>query len=150
MTSDLSIYFNTVVSKDLLDLCTDKAISQGSTRSVYKSALAADEVLKFETSARRFQNILEWETWQIVQYFPKHKRWFVPCVSISDCGTILIQKYARDLEESELLAELPVYFADIKRENFGMFNGQVVCRDYGNTFLIDRGFNTTRMKKADW
>lgn len=148
MVEPIKEYFPGTIAGDLLYLCVDKQIGDGSTRKVFKSSLVPNTVFKFETTSQRFQNILEWETWEIVKTY-KHKLWFAPCLRISDCGTILVQAFCRDLEDNELPEEIPSFFADIKRENFGMYEGHVVCRDYGNTFLIDKGLNN-KMKKAEW
>src|SRR6267154_323177 len=111
---DVRSYFINVISQDLLSLVVGDVISVGSTRTVYR-ATEASKVVKFETIERRFQNIMEWETWQIVKD-TKYKLWFAPCVDISPCGTILVQKFCRDLEDRELLDEIPAFFADVKRE----------------------------------
>ena len=145
--SEVRANFPGTLAKDMLSLCLGEAIGEGSTRTVYRST-NPDYVYKFETSARRFQNIMEWETWDIIR-LTKHKLWFVPCVDIADCGTILVQKYARPLEIHELPEDIPAYFADVKQSNWGMYQGHPCCLDYGNTFLIDKGVNN-KMRKAEW
>lgn len=146
--TELATYFNNAISRDLFQLCTGAKLADGSTRTVFKLALNPSQVLKYETVAGRFQNIMEWETWQMVRW-TKFAKWFAPCHHISDCGTILIQEYCRDLTNDEIPEELPAFFTDIKRENFGMHGGNVVCRDYGLSLLMDRGL-TNKMKKAEW
>ena len=140
-------FFRGTIACDLLSLCIGDMIGAGSTRTVFRTP-DPEIVLKFETSAQRFQNIMEWETWQIVKD-TNYKEWFVPCINIADCGSILKQNFARDMEPNEVPETLPAFFADVKKENFGMYNGHVVCRDYGNHMLIDRGL-TKKMIKADW
>ncbi|MBG6194786.1 hypothetical protein IWQ52_002300 [Labrenzia sp. EL_159] len=46
----------------------------------------------------------------------------------------------------ELPDKLPTFLTDIKRENFGLFDGRLVCIDYATT-IMDA---STRLKKADW
>lgn len=140
-------YFTNTISGDFLQLFAGDAIAAGSTRIVCKG-INNSTVIKFETCAKRFQNIMEWETWQIIKHTP-FKRWFAPCIDISDNGAILIQEFCRDMELKELPEELPAFFCDIKKDNFGIYNDLVVCRDYGNSYLIDNGANK-RMKKAEW
>lgn len=140
-------YFTNTIAQDLFDLVAPECIAIGSTRTVFRAN--SKQVFKFETNAKRFQNIIEWETWEIVKH-TKFAKWFAPCIDISNNGAILAQEFCRDLEDSELPEEVPVFLCDIKRSNFGMLDGNVVCRDYGNNYLIDRGFNTKKMKKAEW
>ncbi len=140
-------YFQNTISNDLFSLCVGSLVAVGSSRTVFRAS-NPEFVYKFETSAHSFQNMMEWETWQIVKD-TKHKKWFAPCSAISDCGTVLAQVYCRDLEINELPEELPAFFADVKRDNFGIYKNQIVCRDYGNHFLIDRGL-TNKMIKAEW
>lgn len=140
-------HFTNTIAQDFLDLFAAEIISEGSTRTVYRS-INRDYVIKFETYAKRFQNVVEWETWSIAKH-TKFKDWFCPCSDISSNGTILIQRFARDLEEAEWPKELPSFFADVKPENFGWLDGKVVCRDYGNSYLIDKGFSS-KMTKVQW
>jgi hypothetical protein len=148
----MSIYdcFPTVVSKDLFELVCGTKLGEGVARQVYRSNLDPSTVLKFETSAGSFQNILEWETWEAVKFTP-YVKWFTPCVCISSCGTVLVQKFARNVEDIDIAAHshLPAFFTDIKKDNWGVLDGQLVCRDYGRTLLLDRGLSK-KLRKADW
>lgn len=144
---EVQAYFTNTIANDLLNLFARRHIADGSTRTVYR--INTEQIAKFECDAGRFQNVMEWETWEIVKH-TKYKEWFAPCIEISDNGSILVQAFCRDLEPAELPEKLPVFFCDVKKENFGMYEGHVVCRDYGNSYLIDRGFNTKKMKKAEW
>lgn len=44
---------------------------------------------------------------------------------------------------------MPSFFSDLKYQNFGMLEGQVVAHDYGYSNLISMGA-TSRMRKANW
>lgn len=44
---------------------------------------------------------------------------------------------------------MPVFLTDFKPENFGLLNGRVVCHDYGNHLLHERGMSTA-MRNAPW
>jgi hypothetical protein len=146
--SDTEKYFSNTISNDLFALVAGKIVDIGSTREVFRDSRDTNHVLKFETGAQRFQNVMEWETWQVVKWTPQ-KFWFAPCADISPNGSILVMKYCRDMEDDELPEELPAFFADIKRSNFGIYDGHVVARDYGNSYLIDRGL-TRKMRKVEW
>jgi len=148
MTTDTEGYFNNTISKDLLALVTGKYIGKGVAREVFKSALNPDHVFKFEVLNASFQNALEWEAWDAVR-MTKYAKWFCPCVHISSCGTVLIQRYARNIESHELPTEVPAFFTDLKAENWGILDGRPVCRDYGRSLLMDRGLSN-KMRKAEW
>jgi hypothetical protein len=141
-------YFNNVVSKDLLGLVCSKKLGSGVSREVYQYALNPDYVIKFETDAGSFQNILEWETWENVR-FTKHAKWFAPCSHISPCGTVLLQYYASPISSYDLPEKVPAFFTDLKLKNFGRFKDNIVCLDYGRNLLMSNGL-TSRMKKAEW
>lgn len=135
-------------------LCGEK-IGRGMSRDVFECTLLRDYVVKVETRAGFFQNIIEWETWKIVQNTPA-SRWFAECKWISPSGIILIQERTRPPAPAEFLDKIPVWFTDTKRTNWGMAstnreNKQVlVCHDYGTSLMLQDGTSTKRMKKADW
>ena len=83
-------------------------------------------------------------------------RWFAECKCISPNGKILIMEQSRRPSTSELLAEIPIWFTDVKVANWGMVKSRdgstelLVCHDYGYSNILYRGTRTKRMKKADW
>jgi len=93
--------------------------------------------------------VMEWQVWDRVAWVEGIKDWFCPLVGISNCGTVLIQKKAIDLRKEELPERVPSFFTDLKTENWGMYNGKPVIRDYGTHLLMERGM-TKAMKKAKW
>jgi hypothetical protein len=155
MASELqSLYFNVnTITCDFFHLICSERLGKGVAREVYRSAFDPTMVFKFEKDAGSFQNIMEWETWQNVKFTADLKndyaQYFAPCLGISPCGTILAQRYARPLQDEELPKELPAFFTDIKKSNFGILNNKVVCVDYGNNLLMTRGL-THKKIKADW
>lgn len=126
-------------------LCGD-LIGQGVARRVYQSNLAEDEVVKIESSAGSFQNVLEWETWRDVRETP-WARFFAPCVAISPCGVALIQK--RTKRPATYPDWMPAFFTDFKRSNYGMLGHEFVCHDYGTNLLMQTGL-TKRLRKVKW
>lgn len=138
-------------------LCAD-LIGRGMSRNVFSSKLLPDCVVKVEEDAGRFQNIVEWETWQRVKDTP-HARWFAACRWISPNGTILIMERTRTPAPQEYPDKMPVFLCDFKRTNYGMArsaprNGKLgkewlVCHDYGTHLMFENGM-TKRLKKADW
>src|SRR5690348_2007012 len=113
--SETNTYFTNTISSDLLALVTSTRLGKGVAREVFRYALDPAYVIKFETASGSFQNILEWETWDAVR-MTKWAKWFAPCKCISPCGTVLIQNYAKDIDELDKLpAEIPIFLTDLKR-----------------------------------
>lgn len=135
-------------------LCGEK-IGRGMSREVFECALLPGHVVKVETNAHRFQNIMEWETWQIVQRTAA-SRWFAACKWISPNGKVLIQERTRPPAPSEFVDRVPVWFTDLKRTNWGMAVTSrdskqfLVCHDYGTSLMLQEGTITKRLKKAEW
>jgi hypothetical protein len=139
-------------------LCGAK-LGQGMSREVFECALLPGYVVKVETERERFQNVMEWETWQIVQG-TSASRWFAECRWISPNGKVLIQERTRPAGHAEFVERVPVWFTDLKRTNWGMAKAQhkdgqpgkewLVCHDYGTSLMLQDGTTTKRLKKADW
>ena len=148
------LYFNAnVITSDLFRLMCGEKLGRGIAREVYRSALDPTLVIKIEADAGSFQNIIEWETWDTVRFTADTKqdyaKYFAPCIAISPSGTVLVQKYARPVDYTELPEQVPKFFTDLKKENFGLIDGKIVCIDYGNNLLMTNGLST-KLKKADW
>jgi hypothetical protein len=110
-------------------ICGDK-LGEGMSREVFVYRPDHRFVIKFENGARMFQNLVEWEAWSFLKG-TKRARWFAPCHDISSAGSILIQERARPLIAKENLLKVPKFLTDIKRDNFGVIDGKIVCFDYG-------------------
>jgi hypothetical protein len=106
-------------------------LGSGMSRHVYDHPSDPTKVIKAETTAGRFQNVMEWEFWQAYKHAPAVARWLAPCHEISNSGAFLIMTKARDLDESEKPSHLPKFLTDHKLGNFGKIGKQIVCRDYG-------------------
>lgn len=139
------------VTRDFMELFLGRKLGQGMSRSVYVCRQDEEHVLKIELSAGRFQNVIEWEVWETVKE-TKYKKWFAPCVAISPCGTILIQKRAEQLPKNQYPKKIPAFFRDIKYQNFGMINKQFVCLDYGTAHIeaLNRYLNGKLIKASFW
>jgi hypothetical protein len=135
-------------------LCGD-LIGRGMSRTVYECALLPDCVVKIETDPHRFQNVIEWETWRMVESAAA-SRWFAECKWISPNGKVLVQERTRPPAPLEFLEKVPVWFTDLKRTNWGMSKTNredkqyLVCHDYGTSLMLQEGTSTKRLKKADW
>lgn len=134
--------------RDAFRLLTDRKIGSGMSRTVYTSTILPDCVIKIERGAGHFQNVIEWETWQRLKDTP-FARWLAPCEFISPGGSVLVMKKTIPAREDEYLDRMPVFLTDLKRANYGIYNGNLVCHDYGTNLLMDHGM-TKRMRKAHW
>jgi hypothetical protein len=132
-----------LAKSDALDfLCGGRLLGEGSFRSVYgylsTGGNFAIKIAKCDYGIRC--NIEEYNTWQDLSHF-QVSRWFAPCVSISKAGTILLQDYTENLRPGKY--KIPAFFEDVKPENFGLLNGKIVCRDYGQSSLRLKGMKAT-------
>ena len=112
---------------------TGKHLGGGMSREVFVHPTDPTKVIKVENSAGKFQNVLEWQTWQDFKYAPKVAKWLAPCHSISDSGTFLIMSRTDPLPIKRLPAKLPQFITDHKIENMGLLDNRVVCHDYAYT-----------------
>lgn len=135
------------IRTDLLSVLLAKPIGRGAARVVFETYLDPKIVVKVENQMQSFQNPIEWERWNMVVGTPAAK-WFAPCVRISPCGTVLIQKKAIPAQPHQYPKKVPAFFTDLKRTNFGIIDGKFVCVDYGS--LGGEGLYSTKMRKADW
>lgn len=140
--------FNRVVESDFFQLICGEMIGKGSFRQVWSCLIDPSVVIKIENGAGSFSNIHEWDVWcDAEDRGDEIRKWFAPCVSISPCGSVLVQKRTRPARKYPDM--IPAFMADTKRQNFGMYGRNFVAHDYGNHRLYNSGF-TKRMKKADW
>lgn len=139
-------FFANTVSGDFFALMCGPLIGEGQYRSVYECSMRSDLVVKFDIASRSFQNPSEWMNWVAHENTPKVSRWLAPCIAISPCGTILLQKRTTPALRKAYPAKLPAFLGDLKRSNFGMLNGHLVCHDYG---MINYDLSL-RERKADW
>lgn len=124
-------------------------IGEGCYRKVHECRLDPSLVIKLEKTYDTFSNIMEWKVWQEVEYSP-FKKWFAPCVFMSDNGDVLIQKKVDPISKRDKLPDsIPAFLSDIKPENFGFFEGRLVCSDYGS-LPITAQWSEKKMKKANW
>lgn len=148
---------NPIIWREAFNVLCDERIGYGMSRSVFTSKLLPECVVKIEDSAGRFQNVVEWETWQRVKD-TDYSRWFAACKWISPCGAVLIMERTRPPAPDEFLDKMPAFLCDFKRTNYGMLapgpsrtgkDDFLVCHDYGTHLMFENGM-TKRMRKAEW
>lgn len=149
---------NGFIHKEAFWVLAGDLIGSGMSRKTYACATNKDWVVKVEEDSRRFQNVMEWETWKDVRDTPFAK-WFAPCIHISPCGGVLIMGRTELAGQSEYPEKMPAFLTDFKRTNYGMYTTvnpktkkktrHIACHDYGTALLIQTGL-TKRMKNANW
>lgn len=122
----------------------------GMSRWVYTSEVFPDIVIKIERRGKVFQNIVEYETWTHVEH-TWAAQFFAPVVDISDCGRFLVMKRTKPVTMKTLrkTTRVPVFLSDLKRTNYGLYKGRLVCHDYGTNLLRTYGLGV-KFKKAGW
>lgn len=125
-------------------------LGEGTHRDVYVFTKDHKWVVKIEKdmSDLQFINAMEWQNWNWNLYFEVLNKFLAPCLTISKCGRILIQRRAKreiDGGSSKYPTHLPNWITDIKRQNFGWIGKRFVCIDYPH--LINIQF---RMRKAKY
>jgi hypothetical protein len=141
-------YFSSVVAREFSDMVIGESLGAGAFREVFAWELDPTLVVKFETAAGSFSNVREHDVWERIRDTELAK-WFAPVVRISSCGSVLLMKRTKPITTAELPDKVPAFFTDLKRDNWGRLGKQIVCHDYGNHLLLEKGM-TSRMRKANW
>lgn len=139
---------NSTVHREAFWLLAGQQLGVGMSRKVYVCDLDREWVLKVEDDAGRFQNVMEWETWQAVKG-TQFEKWFAPCHHISPSGSVLVMARTTPAVPAKYPKRMPVFLSDFKRSNYGLYKGRIVCHDYGTNLLMDWG-KTTRLRAAHW
>ena len=137
------------VTTDFLRLFCGDLIGEGVGREVYEYAMDPTKVIKVETTARSFQNVIEWETWRDLEG-TEYAKWLAPCRQISDCGIVLIQDRVEPMRANHKRRKLPSWLTDFKTDNYGVIRDQVVACDYGMNLLINNGAFSGSLQYPNW
>lgn len=134
--------------EDAFNLLCGEKIGEGAYRTVYACRVRPDLVVKVENADFRvFANVFEQKFWDDHQFCEKVARWLAPCEFLSPDGRVLLQRRVDPVPSSfDLPAKLPSFLTDIKRDNFGLMDGRLVCFDYAMTIPNP----SLRQKKAEW
>ncbi len=137
---------NLNIQREMTHLMCDELIGRGQYRQVYSSIVLPDYAIKLEYANATFCNAMEWKFWCAVMDTPMAK-WFAPCKWISGTGQVLLMQRTRPL--AIYPKSIPSFFEDIKKENWGEFEGRPVCHDYANMSIIEKGLVASN-KKVIW
>jgi hypothetical protein len=138
--------FGTTLNREFFHLIVGQTLGAGEFRIVFEHLHRDDLVLKFETHAQSFQNIAEWDFWNDNKKNKRVAQWLAPCEFISPCGIILAMKKTIRPVPADYPKTVPEFLTDLKRTNFGMYEGRLVAHDYG-LYNVNA---PTKRKKAKW
>lgn len=146
--------FSKVVQEGLVQMLLGDKIGEGQYREVYDCYPCPQYVVKVEAS-HGFCNMKEFEIYmEIKEDCPELLKWLARPVSISKCGSVMIQEKTNRIHHSMLPKHIPTWITDEKISNWGEIDGKIVCHDYGNNFISRAGFMTKKgkmkMKMARW
>jgi len=141
---------NHATAEDAFNLMCGERLGSGIHREVFECRLQPIYVVKVEIHElrdRSFANVLEYEFWRLNQHHTQVANWLAPCVELSPDGRILVQYRVDPLPLDYKLPErIPSFLNDIKRKNFGLFEGRLVTHDYASHIE----FVNMRLRKTDW
>lgn len=141
-------FFETMPGKDLFEMVCGEFLGRGIRRSVFVYLPDPSCVIKFQY-VKGGDNWMEWNLWNDMKNM-KNSQWLAPCISISENGIYLVQKRTkRPREIHQYVKKVPQFLGDIKYQNFGMYQGRLVCHDYSMNLCANYGV-TKVMKKAQW
>lgn len=127
------------MSQYLLNMLkTDQVLGRGMTRTVYagnRKLFNDDVVVKIEEPCGHFQNVMEANLWERLEY-SQHAKYLAPVLDISDDGRVLVQR--RTVPALWYPKFLPSFFTDFNKSNFGMLDEQFVCHDYAKHLAIEQ------------
>lgn len=129
---------------DLVLALTGEPVGLGSTRKVFEVKDFPRYVVKIEMGTYNWQNILEWENWQMWRDYEPVAKYLAPCRFISKYGDVIIQDRVK--HEGQYPEKLPEFLTDIKKTNFGFIGKKFVCCDYATIMVNPR----MRQRKIKW
>lgn len=134
------------VYEDTFNMLCGRLIGEGVHRKVFTCKIRNDLVVKVEQSEfREFANVIEMRLW--CNSSDAVKAWLAPCEFLSPDARVLLQRKVDPVPEGYVMPEkVPAFLSDLKRENFGILDGRLVCVDYA----INLSEPPMRQKKANW
>lgn len=122
------------VNTDLILSLCGKKLGAGLYRSVYEYNLDDKYVIKVEpnsTESNMTEFLLYSEIKGLCGELEWVKDWFAPILWMSPNGKILVMQKTEEKSNKERPKEVPSFFTDLKRDNFGWIGNKFVCHDYG-------------------
>lgn len=139
---------NNATFRDCFNMLCGRKIGEGIHRTVFVCKIRPDLVVKVENQEmRHFSNVMEEKFWSDQQHYEPVRKWLCPIEFLSPDGRLLLMRRVEPIRATdELPDKLPAFLADLKPENFGWLDGNLVCVDYAWTVPNP----STRVKKIEW
>jgi hypothetical protein len=117
-------------------------LGTGSSRQVYGSRTRPDIVIKIGYGPAGVQhNMHEYLLWDMFfNHIEEAYRFLAPCLEISWCGSILIQKRTAPVSTDQFTSlrdKMPDWWWDIGVNNVGILDGYLVMHDYAACDFAD-------------
>lgn len=125
------------IHKEAFKLMCGKKLGTGCNRIVYECKLMPEWVIKTERlNPNDFSNVREHHFWNQYKNNKAIAKWLAPCGEMSPDGVVLLQRRVEPLaDDYKLPKTLPAFLSDLKRSNFGLLDGKLVCVDYADNDL---------------
>jgi hypothetical protein len=144
--------YSGVIQRDWMLSVQDEFLGKGIGRRVFSLEKLhpgqPDLVIKVEDGNRKFQNVVEYDTWLHVET-TRWARWFAPVYWISQNGTVLIMRRTQRPGPKQFPQKMPRFLTDFKRANYGILDGRIVCHDYGTNLAVTHGLSD-QLRKVEW
>lgn len=117
--------------EDMFNMVCGEKIGSGAHRDVFHHKWDESLVVKveLENPYRSFSNVRECLVWD--NACDAVRKWLAPIDSMSPDGFILFQKKCNPIPYDYVFPEkIPSFMNDVKKSNFGLYKGQLVCVDY--------------------
>lgn len=129
-------------------------LGSGIDREVFVFKPDPAKVIKIETGAGHFQNVVEYQVWHEASGPSSDTilaRYLAPVHMISVYGCfLLMERTFPPPSNFKWPDKLPRALTDFKKGNFGVTaKGKLVCHDYGVNMILANGIDN-RMRKAHW
>lgn len=110
-------------------------LGAGAGRAVFALNGHNKHVLKVERFPGHFHNVQEWLTWEYSEYMQAARPWLAPCVAISPCGVMMVQRRTTPIDTALIPPQVPAWATDLKRQNWGLLEGRPVLHDYATSLV---------------
>ena len=148
--SDAAGVADPAFAQELLGTLLEDRLGRGVSREVFSIFGSETLVAKVERPGlAHWANIMEFRVWNELKG-TWLEEWLAPSRALSLGGALLLQARTTPIPYSKLPEKIPDIFTDLKPENFGWYDGRVVCHDYAITNLYERGAKGKAMQKSGW
>jgi len=132
---DLALH-DRIIGTEFFNFTCGDLLGYGISRYVFEYKRDKRWVVKIDLSCYS-ANSLEWQIWSDVEKIPQLSKWFAPCGDMTRACSVMLQRRCKiKLPHDKYPNKVPDFFSDLKYDNWGMFNGKMVCLDYASTSLV--------------